>query len=110
MGTLTTGSLLTDQFIKALGNTLMHSLWQGVLLALAGGLIIIFTKKLSAALRYNLLIGAMLLFSVGTIFTFFWQLQSAQTSHLVYKGGNTAVNSQVLLQGPAVPVNYIDKQ
>ncbi|MDB5091470.1 MAG: hypothetical protein JWR09_5464 [Mucilaginibacter sp.] len=110
MGTLTTGSLLTDQFIKALGNTLMHSLWQGVLLAVAGGLIIIFTKKLSAALRYNLLIAAMLLFTCGTLITFFMQMQPIQTGHLIYKGGNTAASSPVTIQASPVAATYIDKQ
>jgi bla regulator protein BlaR1 len=110
MGTLTTGNLLTDQFIKALGNTLMHSLWQGVLLAVAGGFIVIFTKKLSAALRYNLLLGAMVLFTCGVIFTFCKQLQPAQTSRLIYKGGNTAASSPVTIQAPPVAATYIDKQ
>ncbi|SHM74287.1 M56 family metallopeptidase [Mucilaginibacter sp. OK098] len=110
MGTLTTGSLLTDQFIKALSNTLMHSLWQGVLLAVAGGFIIIFTKKLSAALRYNLLLGAMVLFTCGVIFTFLWQLQPVQTGHLIYKDGNAAINSPAIMQAPQVAANYIDKQ
>lgn len=109
MGTLT-GSILTDQLIKALGNTLIHSLWQGVLLAVAGGLIIIFTKKLSAALRYNLLLGALLLFTCGVIFTFCRQLQPAQTSHLIYKEVNAALNPPATTQGPPVTVVYTDKQ
>ncbi|MCR8560916.1 M56 family metallopeptidase [Mucilaginibacter sp. BJC16-A38] len=83
----TTGSLLTDQLIKALGNTLMHSLWQGILLAVAGGLIIVFTKRLSAALRYNLLLGAMVLFTCGVAVTFIMQLQPLQSHSVIYKGG-----------------------
>jgi len=109
MGTLT-GDILTDQLIKALGNTLMHSLWQGVLLAVAGGFIIIFTKKLSAALRYNLLLGAMVLFTCGVIVTFLWQLQPVQAGRLIYKDGNAAVNSPVTIQAPPVAATYVDKQ
>jgi len=117
MGTLTS-SVLTDQLIKALGNTLIHSLWQGVLLALAGGLIIIFTKKLSAALRYNLLLGAMLLFTCGVIFTFCGviftfcrQLQPAHTSHLIYKEVNAALNPSAATQAlPVTSVHADNKQ
>lgn len=110
MGTLT-GSVLTDQLIKALGNTLIHSLWQGVLLAVAGGLIIIFTKKQSAALRYNLLIAAMLLFTCGTLFTFLLQMQQIQPGHLIYKGGNAVVNSGGTVQPPPVTtITYVDKK
>ncbi|MDP9076515.1 MAG: M56 family metallopeptidase [Bacteroidota bacterium] len=83
----TTGSLLTDQLIKALGNTLMHSLWQGILLAVAGGLIVVLTKRLSAALRYNLLLGAMVLFTCGVVVTFIMQLQPIQSHSAIYKGG-----------------------
>jgi bla regulator protein BlaR1 len=68
-------SQLTDQLIKALCNTLVHSLWQGLLLAAIAGLIVIFTKRASSALRYNLLISALLLFTIGTIVTFGLQLQ-----------------------------------
>jgi beta-lactamase regulating signal transducer with metallopeptidase domain len=70
MAFLTVNSLITDQFISALCNTLVHSLWQGILLAAVTGLIIIFTRKASAAMRYNLLITALVLFSVGVGVTF----------------------------------------
>lgn len=110
MGTLT-GSVLTDQLIKALGNTLIHSLWQGVLLAVAGGLIIVFTKKLSAALRYNLLIASMLLFTCGALVTFLLQLQQTLPGHLIYKGGDAVVNSQGAVQAPPVTaIADVDKQ
>ncbi len=72
----TTNTLLSDHIIKALCNTLMHSLWQGIVLALLTGAIIIFTKKASAAYRYNLLVGALtLLFAGGVTVTFMFQLQ-----------------------------------
>jgi bla regulator protein BlaR1 len=110
MGTLTS-DILTDQLIKALGNTLIHSLWQGVLLAVAGGFIIIFTKKLSAALRYNLLITVMLLFTCGILITFFLQMRPTQTGHLIYKGGNAAVSSPITLQTqPVTATIYVNKQ
>ena len=81
-------SQLTDQLIKALCNTLVHSLWQGLLLAAIAGLIVIFTKRASSALRYNLLIAALLLFTIGTVVTFGVQLQQVH-----YTTGNEAVNT-----------------
>jgi bla regulator protein BlaR1 len=110
METLTTGSLLSDQLIKALGNTLVHSLWQGILLAAAGGLIVVFTKKLSAALRYNLLIAAMLLFTCGVIFTFITQLQPSQSSRVTYTAVNAGVNLPVTVQGQRGKINSFNEE
>jgi len=110
MALLTTGSLLTDQLIKALGNTLIHSLWQGILLAIAGGLIIVFTKRSSAALRYNLLIGAMLLFTCGIIVTFITQLQPLHTNTAIYQSGKAAVNLPVVNDAPSPTINHVTEQ
>jgi len=82
-------SPIADQIIKALCNTLVHSLWQGLLLAAVAGLIVIFTKRSSSALRYNLLISALALFAVGTIATFAVQFQSG---HIVNAIANQPVN------------------
>lgn len=81
METSTANTLVSDHIIKALCNTLMHSLWQGILLAILTGAIIIFTKKASAAYRYNLLVGALILFAGGVLLTFMWQLQQPQPMH-----------------------------
>src|ERR1700743_2081209 len=70
-------NLVPDQIVKALCNTLIHSLWQGLILAALTGLAIVLTKKASAALRYNLMIGLLVLFTAGITFTFFTQLHTA---------------------------------
>jgi bla regulator protein blaR1 len=75
MDPATSNAFLPDHILKALCNTLMHSLWQGVLLAIITGAIIIFTRKASAAFRYNLLVGTLALFAVGVTGTFIGQLQ-----------------------------------
>lgn len=64
-----------DRLLGALCNTLLHSLWQGVILAAIAGLIIICTRRASASLRYNLLVSALLLFAIGAGITFTWQYQ-----------------------------------
>jgi bla regulator protein BlaR1 len=93
MAFLTVNSLITDQFISALCNTLVHSLWQGILLAAVTGLIIIFTRKASAAMRYNLLITALVLFAIGVGVTFSTQFKSAPA--------NTAASQLA----PFIPLN-----
>ncbi|HEY2583844.1 MAG TPA: M56 family metallopeptidase, partial [Mucilaginibacter sp.] len=70
-----TGWLQSDQLIKALCSTLLHSLWQGIALAVIAGLIMVFTKNVSAAMRYNLLVGALTLFAVGATATFIYEVQ-----------------------------------
>lgn len=68
---------LTDHVISALCNTLVHSLWQGLLLSAVGGIIVLATRRASAALRYNLLICALLLFVIGSGITFSIQLNQS---------------------------------
>ncbi len=85
-------TFLSDHIIKALCNTLLHSLWQGILLAIVAGAIIIFTKKGSAAYRYNLLVCALALFAGSVLFTFMWQLRQPQLLHntIAYLANTTA--------------------
>lgn len=56
--------------IHAIGGTILHSLWQGLILALVGGMILVFGKDLRPAKRYLLLVGALTLFLVATGITF----------------------------------------
>ena len=68
-------SNITDGLLSALCNTLLHSLWQGIILAALAGIIIISTRKASSALRYNLLVSVLLLFATGVAGTFVWQYE-----------------------------------
>ncbi|HXB35456.1 MAG TPA: M56 family metallopeptidase, partial [Puia sp.] len=72
---------ISDRLVRALFDTLMYSLWQGLLLAAIAGLIVISTRKASSALRYNLLVSALILFSVGALATF--ALQYLKTGNTV---------------------------
>lgn len=56
--------------IQAICWTLIHSLWQGLLLTFLTGIVLVYTKKAAAALRYNLLSGLFFLFLVGCALTF----------------------------------------
>jgi bla regulator protein BlaR1 len=92
----TTNTLLSDHIIKALCNTLMHSLWQGILLAVITGAIIIFTKKASAAFRYNLLIATLTLFAFGVIATFIWHLQKPAANGAAYLNYSTSSRTSAI--------------
>lgn len=46
---------LGDGLLKAVCWTLLHSLWQGLILAALAGLLVTSTRKVSAVIRYNLL-------------------------------------------------------
>jgi beta-lactamase regulating signal transducer with metallopeptidase domain/predicted nucleic acid-binding Zn-ribbon protein len=72
---------LTDiarEMIQALSWTLIHSLWQGVLLSVIAATIIFSTRDTSSQVRYNLLLGALLVFIVAVATTFSLQLLRAK--------------------------------
>lgn len=56
----------SDEALKAICWTIIHSLWQGLLAALVAGVIIVGTRKSTARLRYNLLGTVLVLFVITT--------------------------------------------
>ena len=62
--------------IQAICWVLIHSLWQGLLFTVATGLVMLRTKKMPAALRYNLLQVLFFLFlaTCGCTFLYEWRL------------------------------------
>ena len=61
--------LLSGSHVKAIAAMLFHSLWQGLLLAIAAAAVLLLTKKTSAILRYNLLVILLFLFAAGSVYT-----------------------------------------
>lgn len=61
---------LSDRMIHTLGWTLVHSLWQAALFAIALGLLLLALRKFSARARYNLAIGVLAAFCLTTVLTF----------------------------------------
>lgn len=64
------GELFSEKFIHASGWTLVHSLWQGALVALFFGLILLFMRKASSRTRYLAGMSALVLIVVLSVFTF----------------------------------------
>ncbi|MBS1599102.1 MAG: M56 family metallopeptidase [Bacteroidetes bacterium] len=85
--------LLSDEMIQAICWTLIHSLWQGLLVAIACGIVIVFTRKSSSALRYNLLSFLFFLFLVIAGFTFSKELKSASGKE--YRGTISAIANNI---------------
>lgn len=62
---------VSERLLHALSWTLLHSLWQGALVALLAGILFFGAVNLSARIRYNLLLGLMVLF-IGMAGFSFW--------------------------------------
>jgi len=74
--------LLPENIAQALCHTLVHSLWQGLILAILTAVIILLTKRSGAAIRYRLLVGALCLFTVSFIFTLVIEFKSQAGGNL----------------------------
>jgi beta-lactamase regulating signal transducer with metallopeptidase domain len=70
--------MITDQLVQAFSWTLIHSLWQGLLLSVITGVVLMLTKRSPSAIRYNLILLQLLLFITGCAFTFAWEWQQNQ--------------------------------
>jgi len=82
--------------------TLLHSLWQGVLLALLTALIVLFTTRANAKLRYNLFVGCLALFIAAVGTTFCIELNNFVPSaslHTMFLG-NPVFGDTLILPGP----------
>ncbi|MCZ4244728.1 M56 family metallopeptidase [Pedobacter punctiformis] len=95
-------NLLPENWLNALGTTLFHSLWLGVVLALLSGLVMFSTRKSSAATRYNLLTACLSLFVIAIGVVFYNELVTQDTVQSVLNNpkqiGNVTqvINQQVV--------------
>lgn len=81
---------LSEHVVKAIGTTLIHSLWQGLILVGVTGLIILTTRLQKPALRYKLLVSSLAVFFIVNVTTFvnacLSSPQNKLTSNLVNVG------------------------
>lgn len=72
MELLSIDEIFSGRHLHALCWMLVHSVWQGLLLAVVAGVMISLTRRSPAALRYNLLLGSMLTFLSAAAATYWW--------------------------------------
>lgn len=72
-------NFINDTIIKAVSWTLIHSLWLGMLLAIVTGISLLFTRKQTAAFRYNLLAGLSVLFIISIGFAMHYELKQSSS-------------------------------
>jgi bla regulator protein BlaR1 len=74
---------------------LIHSLWQGLLFTIVTGLVMMFTKKSGAALRYNIMCALFFLFVAVCAGTFIWQLNSGAQQAAGLQGSAVAAENNI---------------
>ena len=88
---------LSHPLISALGWTLLHSLWQILVIALLWRGAIHFAQKASASVRYNLSLAALLSIPAVSAFTFFRQYaiyrSASRIVNLEFEGGMFAASN-----------------
>ena len=75
-------NLLSDETIYALGWTMVHSLWQGMLIAFVMALVLFGLQKRSAKLRYEIASVSLFLVFLASLCTFTWLLDQTNTGPL----------------------------
>jgi bla regulator protein BlaR1 len=70
---------ISENILRAICWTLLHSLWQGLILAIAAGLVMVLCRKQTALTRYNLLCLLLVVFLASGSYTFYRQLSEPTT-------------------------------
>lgn len=91
---------LSNDMVRAIGWTLIHSLWQGLILAVVAGILILFTRKAKPALRYNIFTVLFFVLVGSAIGTFFYELQQLKTSP-------AATPQSAVVTAPQTPVTPV---
>ncbi|HUB60831.1 MAG TPA: M56 family metallopeptidase [Puia sp.] len=101
--------------IRALCWTLLHSLWQGLILAIVAGTVMLMTKRAPSATRYGVLGVLVILFLTVSGYTFIRELRSpVAATTLVQKHLTPATDSPVndpaiLTHDQPAQTNFIDQ-
>jgi len=91
--------------ITAFSWMLIHSLWQGLLLAVIAGTVLMLTKKSAASHRYNIILILFISFIGLCAYTFIaeWNMASKKPSSAI-TSGNTGVNIPALFSTNAYDI------
>lgn len=92
-------SWFPEPIAKAIGWTLIHSLWQGLLVTFIAGSMILFTRRSAASTRYKLLSFLLFAFVAGAVATFVIEYSAAAKGNevvAVVNGTGVDLSSPVL--------------
>ncbi len=98
---------ISDNTIKAISWTMIHSLWIGLVIALLTGLLITFSRKATADLRYRLLCGLLVIFIIAVGITFYIELGKSTG---VNEGTATTITNNHPVKAIVAPANFIPAQ
>ena len=107
-------SFIPETIIRALCWTLLHSLWQGLILAVLAGAVMLLTKRAPSATRYIILGILAMSFLAGSGYTFFREFRSPVTSapsfttHAAPVGGTPSAPAAWAQDQPA-PASGVDQ-
>ena len=101
---------LSQEFINAIGWTLIHSIWQGAIIALGFGVLLWILHRHSARLRYLSALSALLLMLVVSVLTFFYFLEPASepTEISATFAGQEAGHLSVVTHDEPVSVHFVE--
>jgi len=88
-------NFLSEQFIQTFGWTLLHSLWQGAIVALLYGITMVFLKKHSSKLRYYVSLIALLIIPIMFVVTFLSIYPDTETVSTSNTGSMTVLTKPV---------------
>ncbi|PZR24032.1 MAG: hypothetical protein DI535_22815 [Citrobacter freundii] len=82
-----------DHLLQTLSWTFIHSLWLGLILSVIAGLIMLFTARSAASVRYALLAGSYFLFLSALIICFYieWNTFDNESVKIIVPGANKNV-------------------
>ncbi len=76
-------NIFSQPFTEAFGLTIMHSLWQGAVIALLLAFVLFLLRKASSNLRYWISFGALVLFGIASTTTFLLEYQASEKRYAV---------------------------
>lgn len=77
------GKILSEEIISAIGWTIIHSLWQSLIVAAVLGLLLVLLQKRSAAIRYSISFTALVLIFCLSLLTFKLEYKPAEKKEFV---------------------------
>jgi bla regulator protein BlaR1 len=101
---------ISDKIIPAFSWMLIHSLWQGLLLSIIAGAVLMLNKKAGAAYRYNFALLLFAAFAGMCAFTFVWEWRHTASTTIVQPiGGTIGENFSALFSGKAQSLRHLAK-